>query len=679
MRSKIIYPALTVLFLFGLYGSACGQTPVLKWTKQYPAQQEANAAYTAEKILETSDGFVICGSRHVQVGTNPAKDNVFVLKIDKAGAIIWFNNYDIENPEDYESDEYVYSIVQNDMGNFFVTGLQTLKPEVIVVGGYTKHLPRGRVMILEIMADGTQGRNFDTEDEVDIAEGWNICKTINGTFVITGVANKFSGTGIGMDQILIGEFTGHESEAISFTSFPYYYNSLERSISGKWATSIIPSIEEAPYHVAGRYFDQEKLDDIFLMNVNETGSYEWSLMFGGDDKDFLMDVVIIGDYYYLVGYSKVPVGEYQILNYQVYVVKVDPSAGSDGEKWQKTYGGTGIHYANAAFKADDGNLVVMGYTYKQNNAPLMFLMKIDAGSGDLIWREDYDFNSAYRDVIQTTDFDYLLAGKGIISGVPDKRILLVYMSSREGYATVVIPHWAIGLGLVSTSDNIDVVTATDLTDNLYGVSVTINELLHPDVSNLEIFLEHGGISVKLVARNTASGINFINTNFSDASENPIASGSAPYTGSFIPAESLRAFNGTDPKGDWTLRTIDYSTKGEKSSTGTLNAWTLKLLSDAGSGTGIHSAAGTEDLMLNPCYPNPAQEKTRIDFNILSNDKVNISVYNQAGQVVAKLIDEVLTPGYYSMVWNVHDISPGIYFIRLETNGISCSQKLVVLK
>jgi len=256
---------------------------------------------------------------------------------------------------------------------------------------------------------------------------------------------------------------------------------------------------------------------------------------------------------------------------------------------------------------------------------------------------------------------------------------LVYMSSREGYATVVIPHGAIGLGLVSTSDNIDVVTATDLTDNLYGVSVTINELLHPDVSKLEIFLEHGGVSVKLVAQNSASGVNFINTNFRDAADNPIASGSAPYTGSFIPSESLRAFNGTDPKGDWTLRIIDHSGKGPSDAGGTLNAWTLKLLTDAGSGTGIHSAAGKEDLMLYPCYPNPAQEETRIDFNILSNDKVNMSVYNQAGQVVAKLIDEVLTPGYYSMVWNVHDISPGVYFIRLETNGISSSQKIVVFK
>jgi subtilisin-like proprotein convertase family protein len=372
------------------------------------------------------------------------------------------------------------------------------------------------------------------------------------------------------------------------------------------------------------------------------------------------------------------VGEHQLLDYQVYVLKLEPS-GIIKEKWEKTYGGTGIHYASAAFKTDDGNLMVEGYTYAQDNSPVMFLMKIDAGSGELIWRENYALHSTFRDAIQTTDFDYLLAGKETSSGVSSKQMKLVYMSSREGYSTVVIPHGAIGLGLVSTSDNIDVVTATDLTDNLYGVSVTINELLHPDVSKLEIFLEHAGVSVKLVAQNSTSGVNFINTNFSNGAENPIASGSAPYTGSFIPAESLSAFNGTDPKGDWTLRIIDYSGKGMADATGTLNAWNLKLLTDAGSGSGIHSVDGAENLLLNPCYPNPAREKTRIDFNILSKDQVKISVYNQAGQVVAKLIDEVLTPGYYSMVWNVQDISPGVYFIRLETNGISASRKVVVLK
>jgi subtilisin-like proprotein convertase family protein len=672
MRSKIIYLAVTVFFLFGFYVSACGQAPVLKWSKQYPAQQEANASYTAEKILETSDGFVICGERSVQEGTNPSTSNVFALKVDKAGTIVWLNNYDIENPEaGFESNEYANSMVQNDMGNFYIIGYQSLAP----LTNFVPARPRGRVMVLEIMADGTLGRNITTTDAVDVAEGLSIVKSINGSYVITGRAVLYNDQGLGSERILLGEFTDQESNSISFSTFPIYIGTPLPPVKGLWATSIVPGAQDSPYMIAGTYIRQS--DDIFLMNVADDGFSEWVLQFANEEGDYLNDVVIIGDYYYLVGYSKVPVGQYSA--YQVYVVKTEPFAVINREIWQYTYGGNGTHYANAAFKADDGNLMVMGYTYAQNNAPLMFLMKIDAGSGDLIWRKDYDFNSTYRDVIQTTGFDYLLAGKGIINGVPSKQILLVYMSSREGYSTVIIPHGAIGLGLVSTSDNIDVVTATDLTDNLYGVSVTINELLHPDVSKLEIFLEHGDISVKLVAQNTASGVNFINTNFRDAADNPIASGSAPYTGSFIPAESLRAFNGTDPKGDWTLRIIDYSGKGMADATGTLNAWTLKLLTDAGSGSGIHSVDGTENLLLNPCYPNPVREKTRIDFNILSKDQVNISVYNQAGQVVAKLVDEVLTTGYYSMVWNVNDISPGIYFVRLETNGISCSQKLVVLK
>jgi len=680
MRSKIIYPALTVLFLFGLYGSACGQAPVVKWKKQYPAQLEANAAYTAEKILETSDGFVVCGNRSVQVGTNPTSSNVFALKIDKAGTIIWMNNYDIENPvQGFESNEYANAMIQNDQGNFFIVGYQSLPPIVIE----TKYYPRGRAMVIEIMADGTLGRDIPTVDDLDVSEGLSIVKTIKNTYVITGSGDSYVGypDPIGMDKILLGEFTGNEGETISYNSFRLALGPSAPGY-GRWATSIIPDIYSSPYMVAGTYLNLSlgSKNDIFLINTTESGFIEWHLRLGGDENEYLQDVIIMGDYYYFVGNTKVLQGEppYASLNNQVYVAKIEPF-GTVREKWQKIFGGAGIHYATAAFQTDDGNLMVLGYTYARDNSLVMYLMKIDSGSGDLIWREDYEQNSSFGDAIQTSDFDYLLSGKYSYSGVPSKQILMMYLGNSQGTATVVIPHWAIGLGLVNTSDNIDVVTARDLTDNLYGVSVTINELLHPEVGNLDIFLEHGGVSVKLVARNTASGVNFISTNFSDAAENPIAFGSAPYTGLYKPAEPLAAFNGIDPKGDWTLRIIDYSTKGEKSSTGTLNAWTLKLLTDAGSGTGIHSVTGDEDLMLSQCYPNPAQEETRIDFNIRLNDKVNMSVYNQAGQVVAKLVDEVLIPGYYSVVWNVHDISPGIYFIRLETNGISSSRKIVVFK
>lgn len=688
MRSRIIYFALTVIFLFGLYGSSFGQVPVVKWSKEYPSKQEVNASYSAKQIVETSDGFVICGIRHVQEGTNPSTNNVFVLKIDKAGTIIWMNNYDIENPvEGFESNEYANAMVQNDQGNFFLVGYQSLPSITIPApdGIGFRYYPAGRAMVIEIMADGTLGRIIPTDNDLEFAEAKSIVKTINNTYVITGSGTKYIGdilNLVGESRILLGEFTGAEDDTVHYKGFKLYLGSPPPPGNGIWATSIVETPTKLPYLVAGNFLNMAMgtKDDIFLMNTDDEGLYEWEMRFGGDESEFLTDVVIIGDYCYLVGNTKVLRGEepYSHLDNQVYVAKIEPF-GIVREKWQKTFVVEGTHSATAAFKSQDGNLMVLGYTYARDYSLVMFLMKIDAESGDQIWREDYEKNSSFGDAIQTSDFDYLLSGKYSYSGVPSKQLLLMYMGNSQGTATVVIPHWAIGLGLVNTSDNIDVVTATDLTDNLYGVSVTINELLHPDVSNLEIFLEHGGISVKLVARNTASGINFINTNFSDASENPIASGLAPYTGSFMPAESLRAFNGTDPKGDWTLRIIDYSTKGEKSATGTLNGWTLKLLADAGSGTGIHSAAGNEDMMLYPCYPNPAQEETRIDFNILSNDEVNISVYNQAGQMVAKLIDEVLTPGFYSMVWNLHDVSPGVYFIRLETNGISTSRKVVVFK
>jgi len=222
-------------------------------------------------------------------------------------------------------------------------------------------------------------------------------------------------------------------------------------------------------------------------------------------------------------------------------------------------------------------------------------------------------------------------------------------------------------------------SANDLEGNLFGVTITINELLHSEVDKLEIYLEHGDISVKLVDKPQNPATGFINTTFSDGATVPISAGSGTFTGLYKPEELLRAFNGSNPKGDWTLRIVYYSGSGLKSSTEVLNGWTLKLLTDGGSGTGIYTQENIENFQLYPCYPNPLNEETRIDFKIPKRGHVNLMVYNLSGEVVKKLVDTELNEGEHSRVWNAQDIAAGTYFLHLESNGIISVQKLIVIK
>ena len=84
------------------------------------------------------------------------------------------------------------------------------------------------------------------------------------------------------------------------------------------------------------------------------------------------------------------------------------------------------------------------------------------------------------------------------------------------------------------------------------------------------------------------------------------------------------------------------------------------------------------------YPNPFNPETRIDYQVPSTAKVNISVYNITGQLITTLVNEVKNPGRYWVSWNTIDqnglqVSSGIYLLRMISNNFSATRKLMLLK
>jgi subtilisin-like proprotein convertase family protein len=78
--------------------------------------------------------------------------------------------------------------------------------------------------------------------------------------------------------------------------------------------------------------------------------------------------------------------------------------------------------------------------------------------------------------------------------------------------------------------------------------------------------------VTLAAKRGTSGDNFTNTVFDDAAATPIASGSAPFTGTFRPESPLSLFDGIPPGGTWGLKVVDSASND----IGTITGWTLQL-------------------------------------------------------------------------------------------------------
>ncbi len=85
-----------------------------------------------------------------------------------------------------------------------------------------------------------------------------------------------------------------------------------------------------------------------------------------------------------------------------------------------------------------------------------------------------------------------------------------------------------------------------------------------------------------------------------------------------------------------------------------------------------------------CFPNPFNPATTIRYNLPEDSPVNISIFNVKGQIVRRLVDEHQTAGNRSMEWNGKDdyqknVSSGVYMIRMRTNGIEKTQKVMLLK
>jgi flagellar hook assembly protein FlgD len=79
------------------------------------------------------------------------------------------------------------------------------------------------------------------------------------------------------------------------------------------------------------------------------------------------------------------------------------------------------------------------------------------------------------------------------------------------------------------------------------------------------------------------------------------------------------------------------------------------------------------------YPNPFNPTTTISYQIAETGHVNISVYNINGQLVETLINERITEGFYSTIWNANNISSGLYFYKLAAGNQTITKKMLLLK
>ena len=79
------------------------------------------------------------------------------------------------------------------------------------------------------------------------------------------------------------------------------------------------------------------------------------------------------------------------------------------------------------------------------------------------------------------------------------------------------------------------------------------------------------------------------------------------------------------------------------------------------------------------YPNPFNPTTTIDFTVENTNMVNLSVFSITGQKVATLVNDVVESGSHSVIFDASELTSGVYFYTLEANGVSSTQKMILMK
>ena len=205
----------------------------------------------------------------------------------------------------------------------------------------------------------------------------------------------------------------------------------------------------------------------------------------------------------------------------------------------------------------------------------------------------------------------------------------------------------------------------DVTVESIEVSVVIT---HTWINDLVIELESpDGTSVKLWDRNCGDEVN-MNVTFSASAPELPNSCSSPFTGTFKAADDnagLEDFIGQSSLGDWKLIVTDYWDADD----GTLESWDLDIC--------YTSILSTQEIENSPDFsitPNPATSNIVIQLLNDTNNDVDVKFYDISGKIVKTA--QIQEQESQSLI-NVSALSSGIYFVRVDNQEFSTTEKLII--
>jgi hypothetical protein len=95
--------------------------------------------------------------------------------------------------------------------------------------------------------------------------------------------------------------------------------------------------------------------------------------------------------------------------------------------------------------------------------------------------------------------------------------------------------------------------------------------------------------------------------------------------------------------------------------------------------GVEPALQPLDFELWPPYPNPFNPTTTLEYRLERGTRVELAVFNLAGQLVTTLESGYRGAGFHRAVFEAEGLASGVYFARLTAGGQVQTQKLVLAR
>jgi hypothetical protein len=94
-------------------------------------------------------------------------------------------------------------------------------------------------------------------------------------------------------------------------------------------------------------------------------------------------------------------------------------------------------------------------------------------------------------------------------------------------------------------------------------------------------------------------------------------------------------------------------------------------------TGVVDELDGTDFYMKDAFPNPVQNTGSIRFHVPRNGHVSIEMINGSGSVVDVLFNRQIDRGNFNVDFNGSNYSSGLYFARMQFEGLTKVQKILV--